>query len=122
MFYANFISLCNAIGKSPSAVAVLLGFKKSTVTRWKNGSIPTDSNIKRIADYFNVTVDALVSKEEQKEIAPTLNKRDERDIAKKLDEMLGQLGSSEEALMFDGEPLDEETRELLRASLKNSSK
>jgi len=33
--------------------------------------------------------------------------------------MLGQLGSSEEALMFDGEPLDEETRELLRASLKN---
>ena len=55
----------------------------------------------------------------EKENAPALNKRDERDIAKKLNDMVGQLGSSGEALMFDGEPLDEETRELLFISLKN---
>lgn len=62
--------------------------------------------------------DILLVKNNKKN-APALNKRDERDIAKKLDGMLGQLGSSEEALMFDGQPLDEETRELPRASLKN---
>ena len=32
---------------------------------------------------------------------------------------MSDLGSSDHALMFDGEPMDDETRELLRMSLKN---
>ena len=50
---------------------------------------------------------------------PALNKKDEKDIAKKLDETLGQLESSD-GLMFDGEVLDEETKELLKISLENA--
>lgn len=47
-----------------------------------------------------------------------LNSRDQRDIGKKLRSML-DLFDSEEALMFDGEPLDEETRELLKESYRS---
>ena len=39
---------------------------------------------------------------EQKE-TPVLTRRDERDIAKRLDMILGDLGDAEASLMFDGE-------------------
>ena len=48
-----------------------------------------------------------------------LTDKDRRDISKKLEETLDLLGNSTDGLMFDGEPLDDETRELLRASLQN---
>lgn len=51
-----------------------------------------------------------------------LNVRDERDIAKRLENTLNALEDSQESLMFSGEPLDDETRELLKASLENSLK
>ena len=65
MFYDNFVNLCNKVGKSPSAVAVEIGFQKSVVTRWKqNNSTPTDANLKKIADYFGITVDQLMNPSE----------------------------------------------------------
>lgn len=66
------------MNKSPSAVVLEIGLQKSTVTRWKNGSIPTDATALKIADYFGVTVDNLLGNE-QKE-TPALTKEDERDI------------------------------------------
>ena len=51
-----------------------------------------------------------------------LNQKDERDIAKRLENTLNALEDSQESLMFSGEPLDDETRELLKASLENSLK
>ena len=58
--------------------------------------------------------------ETQKEKTPVLTKKDERDIAKRLDAILGEMeGGGKDGLMFDGEPLDDDTRELLRASLQN---
>lgn len=125
MFYDLYCTLCLEKGEKPSRSAENMGINRSTVSQWKSkyeqgiDITPNSEVLKKISDYFGVPTDFLLGKEEQKENAPALNKRDERDIGKKLDEMLGQLGSSEEALMFDGEPLDEETRELLRASLKN---
>jgi len=51
-----------------------------------------------------------------------LSKKAERDIQKSLSETLGMLKNSQDALMFDGEPLelDDLTRELLAQSLENS--
>ena len=49
-----------------------------------------------------------------------LTARDEKDIAKRLEQTLDQLESNQDGLMFSGEPLDDETRELLKASLENS--
>lgn len=68
MFYLTFIELCSKMKKSPSAVAEEMGFKRSVVTRWRNGTIPRDANLQRVADYFNVPVESLTEK--QKEKAP----------------------------------------------------
>lgn len=51
-----------------------------------------------------------------------INKRDERDIARRLEETLSELEQGQDGLMFSGDPLDEETRELLKISLENSLK
>jgi len=70
-FYDNYISLCNKIGKSPSAVAVDIGLAKPAVTRWKNGGQPTDSTLAKLASYFGVTTSYLLGTETKK--APTEN-------------------------------------------------
>ena len=59
MFYDNYIQLCNSVNKTPSAVAVEMGISKTSVNRWKNGSYPTDATMRKIANYFDVSVDAL---------------------------------------------------------------
>lgn len=65
MFYDNYLRLCNSVGKTPSAVALEIGLTKPSVSRWKSGSMPTDATLKRIADYFGITVDELLGKEKQ---------------------------------------------------------
>ena len=79
MFYDNFVRLCNSVNKSPSAVVLEVGLQKSTVTRWKNGSIPTDATAMKLANYFNVSVDYLLGNE-QKEKAPSQNEKNPEDI------------------------------------------
>lgn len=69
MFYERYVKLCNAINKSPSAVAEEIGLKKSTVNRWKNGGMPSDKTLYKLADYFNVTFDYLKNGEESAEQA-----------------------------------------------------
>lgn len=67
MFYLNFVRLCNKIGKSPSAVAEEMGFQRSVVTRWSNGSAPRKATIEKIATFFNVPSEELTGETEQKE-------------------------------------------------------
>ena len=120
MFYDKFIQLCNAKNISPSRAAIEAGISKSLVSKWKNNHAKTPSAdvARKFADYFGVTMAELLG-EEQKEKAPILTAKDERDIARELENTLNLLGSADNPLMFDGEPLDDETRELLRASLEN---
>lgn len=59
-FYENFIALCNSIHKSPTATIEEIGLERSSGTRWKRGGLPSDATARRIADYFGVTVDALL--------------------------------------------------------------
>lgn len=66
MFYDTFLYLCNQHGISPSAAVVDMGFQKSVATRWKNGTVPRDANLMKVADYFGVTTDYLLSGEIKK--------------------------------------------------------
>ena len=77
-------------------------------------------NLSKIADYLNVPIEFLLNME-QKE-TPVLTRRDERDIAKRLDMILGDLGDAEASLMFDGEPIDDETRNSCALACKTSLK
>lgn len=58
-FYENFIRLCNAHGKTPSAAAIEAGIAKSAVNRWKNGGGITDPAAVKLADYFGVSLSEL---------------------------------------------------------------
>lgn len=81
---------------------------------------PSLATLKAIANALNQPLDTILTDNDINNNEPTLTSRDEKDIKKKLDEALASIDS--EALMFDGEPveMDEETKELLKASLENS--
>lgn len=65
MFYENLVKLCAENGTSPTATAKLLGISSGSVTWWKQGKIPHAPTLKKIADYFGVTVEYLLGKEEK---------------------------------------------------------
>lgn len=121
MFFDVFESLCSQKGVSCKRAVMDMGLSNSTSTKWKKGAIPNGATLQKIAEYFNVSTSELLdnpSKEEQN--PPALTEKDKRDISKQIEEMLGDLESEQSGLMFDGEPMDDETRELLAASLRNS--
>lgn len=83
-FYNNFVSICNSIGKTPTAVALEIGLQASTVTRWKNGSNPTDATLQKVAKYFGVPAQQLLADGEP---APTNS------------EILSHLGTQAQAML-----------------------
>ena len=71
VFYDVYLSLCKRNSKRPSVVAAELGINKSNVSNWKNnGYTPRGEVLQKIADYFGVTTDYLLTGEETKK-APT---------------------------------------------------
>ena len=73
MFWNKIIELCNDNGISPSKLCETLNFSNATATKWKNGATPHDSTLKKIADYFDVSIDHLLGREvvEESTIIPT---------------------------------------------------
>ena len=61
MFFENYLMYCQKVGKSKTAVAKQIGVTSKSVTGWQNGSIPRNGTLKKLADYFGVTVDDLLS-------------------------------------------------------------
>lgn len=100
-----------------------LNIKYTTFADWYNGNkYPRIDKIELLAKYFGIQKSDLIEeKNDTNKNSIELTTRDERDIKKHLDKALENL-ENDEALMFDGEPveMDEETKELLKASLENS--
>lgn len=122
--YEIFEQLLQKFGVTAYKVSKEAGVSQSMLSEWKKGSYtPKQDKLQKIADYFGVTIQYLMTGEEpeQKDFNPQLTAKNERDISKKVDEILSQLGTSD-ALIFDGEPMDDETKELLRVSLENGVK
>ena len=61
MFWDNFYQLCRDRDKYPNQVAADLGFSTAVATHWKQGMIPRGKTLQKIADYFGVTVNDLLS-------------------------------------------------------------
>lgn len=78
MFWNNFEALCAKKGVSYNAAAADVGVRSSgTVTGWKNGAKPRGPVLKRLADYFGVTVEELTGEApEQKEKPSTTGEID----------------------------------------------
>lgn len=61
MFYDRFKEICRAHGETPTGVGLKLGISKGTVAGWKKGSNPSVATAQKIADYFGVTTDYLLT-------------------------------------------------------------
>lgn len=120
--YERIAALCSQRDIKPGRMCNDLGISRGNITDLKMGRIESLSSDKlsKISKYFGVTIDYLLTGAQKETALPPLNQRDERDIEKRLQMMLGELdGPDAGSLMYSGEPLDEETRELLRISLRN---
>ena len=112
--------LRKSTGISQGKLEKELGFSNGSISKWKH-SAPKYDRLQKIADYFGVTIDYLMTgTDDGVKEHPQLNTRDERDISRRLEQTLSDLEGQQGALMFDGAPLDDETKELLKASLEHS--
>ena len=65
-FYDIFVDVCKQKGVKPSRAAEDCGINRSNVSNWKNnGYTPRGEALQRIADYFGVTTDYLLTGEEK---------------------------------------------------------
>ncbi|HEY4601223.1 MAG TPA: helix-turn-helix domain-containing protein [Cerasibacillus sp.] len=113
-------------GLSQYELANRLGFSRGKLANYEQGSREPDyETLKHIADYFEVSVDYLLGRTEKhnyNDTLPNLTEKDEKDIAKDLEDIINNL-STDGYAHFDGrsiDELDEEDKELLLASLENS--
>lgn len=105
--------LAIAVGVSQSTIGMIEGNKQGA----------SNDTLLKLAKALNTTVDNLLSSDSvDNEVAENIeiSKKAEKDIAKTLEKTLEELENSQDGLMFSGEPLDDETRELLKISLENS--
>lgn len=101
-------------------LAKLLKVQRTTVGEYERGHIrPPMDKMKVLADHFEVSVDYLMGNtnfqtpEERDEEAPN-------DVSKAMKKILEDLQKNQHAMTFDGEILDDESRELLISSLEQS--
>ena len=116
MFFDNYATLCKEKKISVYKACTDLGLNRSAVAKWKAGGVPNGTTLSRMADYFGVTSDYLLGNEQQKE-TPTLTNKDERDIARHLEQIMEEL-TQDGTLMFDGNPMSDEARDSIMAAMK----
>lgn len=73
IFLDNVIKLINQKNISKNKMLVDLNLNRSSFVDWvKYGNLPSGETLKKIADYFNISVDYLLGNE-QKEKLPTVD-------------------------------------------------
>ena len=118
--YEIFEQLLQKYGVTTYQVSKATGISQSTFSNWKNRrNLISPDKAKIIAEYFNVSLDYLMTgKEEPEKKETALSPRDERDIKKDVDAIMAKLESGEAGpAAYDGQPLSPESAELFRDAL-----
>ena len=101
-------------GLNATDLALELDFKYSTVLDWlKANTYPRIDKIEMMANYFKIEKSDLVEDKS--------TKSENQDISKMVDDLMNNLNSTQ-TLMFKGEPMDETTKELVRASIEQAAR
>ncbi len=119
--YEIFARLLNQRNLKAADVCRGTGLPSSLFSEWKRGkSTPKADKMKKIADFFEVSVDYLLNGEEGAQAKEsTLTPKDERDITKDLNNIMAKLKSGESGpASYDGQELDPEAAELFRDELE----
>lgn len=61
MFWENLCKLCNENKTTPNTVCKALGLSSATSTHWRQGSVPRDTTLRLVADYFGITTEELLN-------------------------------------------------------------
>lgn len=111
-------------------LAKRMGYKsRSTIARIESGDNDvSQSKLKKFSEILDVSISFLLDGDdptnpasESDEPSPTLNERDKRDIQKRLQNILDDMTKDDTIALYNGgEPMDPETRELMKASLENA--
>lgn len=82
MFYDNFVKLCAQKGVSCKRAVTDIGLSNSISTKWKNGAIPNGATLQKLADYFGVSVESLLSDESvsEKNEPPATNEELDKEL------------------------------------------
>lgn len=117
--YEVFEQLLQKKGVSSYKVAKEAGVTQTALSNWKSGrSTPTAKTLQKIADYFGVTIDYLMTGNDSSE-QQGLTARDNRDIAKDLDNIMKKLTSGENGpASYNGEEISPEAAELFKDELE----
>lgn len=59
MFWNTFYELCRKNNTYPLTVVKETGIATGSITKWKNGTVPSGATLQKIADYFGVPVSSL---------------------------------------------------------------
>lgn len=107
--YERIESLRKSQGLSQGKLEKQLGFSNGSISKWKN-STPKVERLQKLADFFGVSVEYLMTGKEdgQKE------KDNNEDLKQKFEELKELLESGKmQPLRYDGQPIDDNTKELL---------
>lgn len=63
MFWNTFYELCRKNNTYPLTVVKETGIATGSITKWKNGTVPSGATLQKLADYFAVPVDYLLGRE-----------------------------------------------------------
>ena len=115
--YEIYCKLRDEKGCKDADVSKATGITKSTFSDWKSGrSKPKGEKLRKIADFFEVSVEYL---ETGKSSTSELTPRDKRDIAKDLDRIMGEIRSGQDGpLYYNGAEIDEASISLLENAIE----
>ena len=118
MLKDNLVMLRNMYGMSQEEIAEKIGISRQAYAKWENGAtVPDIEKCKRLADFYNVTVDSLLKTEQEDKIgmippAPkgkniwgsvTMNERGQMVIPKATREKFGWKGGQRFIVLSDNE-------------------
>lgn len=117
--YEKFEELLKKNGVTAYRVAKDTGVTTATLTSWKQGKYtPKREKLQKIADYFGVSVDYFTD-EEKRENKYDITPKDERDIARDMENILRKLRNNEDGpASYDGEAIPEEDIDLLAGQIE----
>ena len=108
---------CAEKGTTMGTLEKELGFARSYISKFKNIT-PSADKIQKIADFLDVTSEFLLNGKESSSES-VLTSKDNRDIAKDLDNIMEKLTAGEDGpASYNGEELSPDAAELFRDELE----
>lgn len=120
VFSANLQFYMQKYNKTRTEISEIMGVSVAMVSNYIScKKYPRMDKIKRLADYFNLTVSDLVQDREQLWKQEIQNPEYAKDIWNRLDDMHTELLTPTSTPTWEGVPIDEKQKELLIKAIEN---